>query len=215
MRSSGPLCVVVHETGNVAFIRSWDAWDVQVSECPMATIDALGRLLGRMTTMSAADLSVLEAGLQIPDVCLTTQPGSANDVLWKEMEALGWLQGSDESLRISDRIPFPLRKYALREVGRAPIAALLARFRELKRPPAEIDSQLLFLGNTFCAEFLRDLRDRVVAVGGNRGDVEYLLAATLARWMKAGRSHDDAISSLDHCFEMARKHLAKTGQPPS
>lgn len=173
----------------------------------MASTDQTDRLLGRMKTMSVADLSTLEAGLSHPDATLTTQPGSENDLLWKEMEALGWLQGSDGSFDLPNGNSLPLRTYAIMEEGRAPIASLLAKDRDARRRPAEIDARMADLSNTLCLEFLQTLRDRVVEAGGTRGDVEILLTSTMVRWVRAGRSPDDAKRALDHCFEVARKFI--------
>lgn len=179
-----------------------------VEKLPMATTDQIDRILGRMRTMSAADLSNLEAGLTHPDNTLTTQPGSANDFLWKEMEELGWLQASDGSFDLPNGKSFPLRKYAFTEEGRVPIAALLAKDRGgVRRRPAEVNARMADLSNTLCSEFLQTLRDRVSEAGGNRGDLEILLISTMVRGVKAGRSPDDANRALDNCFELARKIL--------
>ena len=172
----------------------------------MTTIDQTERLLGRMRSLSAADLSVLEAGLARPDVALTTPPGSANDLLWKALDALGWLEGSDDRFDMPNGNSFPLRKYVFTEAGRPQIADLFAKLRGVRAPrPPEVGARMAELYNGFCLEFLRQLGERVTEAGGERSDVEILLTNMMARFVKAGHNPDDAKRALEKHFAMARK----------
>ena len=88
-------------------------------------------LLARMRSMTASDISVLQASLQSSDSSMATSPGSANDLLWSAMEKLGWMRRHEEIFPLSGGTAFNLLTYAITPQGRQPISELLiALFKE-------------------------------------------------------------------------------------
>jgi hypothetical protein len=79
-----------------------------------------------MQTMSAADLSVLDASAHTRDSNMTTAPGSPNELLWTRMLELGWTSKRQEALDLPGRAPLVMNIYAIRPEGVEPILSLLA-----------------------------------------------------------------------------------------
>jgi hypothetical protein len=92
----------------------------------MATQAQVNALLRRMREMSAADISVLEASVNTPDSNVTTAPGSPNEKLWSEMEALGWMVKRNEELELGGGMRFPMAIYSFTTEGRLAVSSLLA-----------------------------------------------------------------------------------------
>jgi hypothetical protein len=172
---------------------------------------ATDQLLHRIKALSPADLSMLEGAVSRPGATLVTSPESENDLLWTDMELLGWLRGSVESFDLGNGKSLPLKRYALTDEGRKSIALLLPNYRGESQRPVEVIEKMTDLINTFCREFLEELMQRVEKAGGNRQDVQILLTHTLARYVKAGRSRDEAKFILERCFEAAEKFMMDSG----
>jgi len=93
---------------------------MMATEAPMAT------LLQRMQQMSAADISVLQAAANTPGSSMTSAPGSANESLWTDMAALGWMRVKDDVLDLPGGTQFVVRMYSITAQGGEPIAKLLS-----------------------------------------------------------------------------------------
>jgi hypothetical protein len=93
----------------------------------MATNEVqMATLLQRMRQMCAADISVLEAAANTPGSSITTGPGSANESLWTEMAALGWMSVKDDVLDLPGGKQFVVRIYSITPDGSEPILKLLS-----------------------------------------------------------------------------------------
>jgi hypothetical protein len=92
----------------------------------MAAEAQMATLLQRMQQMSAADISVLEAAANTPGSSMTTGPGSANETLWTEMAALGWMSVKDDVLDLPGGKQFIVRIYSITPQGGEPIWKLLS-----------------------------------------------------------------------------------------
>jgi hypothetical protein len=92
----------------------------------MATQTQTESLLQRMRKMSAADLSVLQASADTPDSQMTTAPGSPNEVLWSEMEKLGWMIRAAEDISLPGGVKFAMHTYSMTPAGREAVSKLLS-----------------------------------------------------------------------------------------
>ena len=92
----------------------------------MSTQAQVEAVLQRMRQMSAADLSVLAASAQTPESSMTTAPGSANEALWNELVALGWMSKRGEDLELPGGRRFPMTVYTISAEGLHPLADLLS-----------------------------------------------------------------------------------------
>ena len=92
----------------------------------MATQAQVEALLQRMRQMSDADLSVLAASAQTPGSSMTTGPGSANEALWSELVALGWMVMRAEALELTGGRRIEMTIYSISVEGLQPISELLA-----------------------------------------------------------------------------------------
>ena len=90
----------------------------------MASEPAQDNLLKLLDQLSLGDLSVLELALQQPGAGLTTMPGSANDNLWREFVALGWMTRQERVL--SPTVSILL--YEMTPLGEPPIRQLFTEF---------------------------------------------------------------------------------------
>ena len=124
--------------------------------------------------LSPADLSILEALVQSLEseesVRITTTPGSANDRVWSEMTALGWMS-PDAPLEV----PVDTRVYIVKREAKEVLEGLLL---DLKR------DGLPQLFN----ELRRDIPARIVppviAAGGTPADVSMMLAGIVEGTMR-------------------------------
>lgn len=132
-------------------------------------------LLERMRSMSAADLSVLEAAIKQPSgeqpVLLTTIPGSANDQLWSEMTKLGWLSAEPPLA-----VPVQSKVFALQPSAKPALEEL---FAELNRPEA-----MTKLLNELRAEYPPKLIEAVHRAHGTPVDLAMMLAAIVEMTMR-------------------------------
>jgi hypothetical protein len=92
----------------------------------MITEAQIATLLQRMQQMSAADISVLEAAATTPGSSMTTGPGSANESLWTEMAALGWMSVKNDVLDLPGGKQFVVRIYSISPNASEPILKLLS-----------------------------------------------------------------------------------------
>jgi hypothetical protein len=90
----------------------------------MANEPAQESLLRLFDQLSLGDLSVLELAFQKPGAGLTTMAGSANDNLWREFAALGWMTREERAL--SQTVSILL--YEVTPLGEPPIRQLFAEF---------------------------------------------------------------------------------------
>jgi hypothetical protein len=140
----------------------------------MKTDEQTQSVLTRMRELSAADLSILEAVVGTLDredtVRLTTTPGSANDRLWSEMTALGWMS-TDAPLEV----PVDTKVFVVHASAKEPLNTLLL---DLKRDA---------LPNLF-SDLRREIPPKivppVVASGGTPADVTLMLAGIVERTMR-------------------------------
>jgi hypothetical protein len=92
----------------------------------MATDAQVRTLLGLMRTMTAADISVLEASANTPDSNMTTAPGSANEALWSEFVKLDWMIKQEDALDLPGGKRFLITIYSISPAGLQPIRELLS-----------------------------------------------------------------------------------------
>ena len=79
-----------------------------------------------MRSMSAADISVLEASAHTPDSNMTTAPGSANEALWTAFAGFGWVAIKEDALDLPGGKKFVMKIYSITPEGLHPILNLLA-----------------------------------------------------------------------------------------
>jgi hypothetical protein len=168
----------------------------------MTTDESDESLMAQMLTLSAGDLSVLEASLGKPDSVMLTVIGSANDRLWSKMEKRGWLK-KEMSLSNHQPLPFQASAYRFADGGREAVAALfvtlLARRRaspapsNLRRSP-EINQKMTVIANAKSDAFIKDLIEVVKQDGGDLGDVLTITSLTAAKVINAvivpGKRHE-------------------------
>ena len=158
----------------------------------MTNEERIALLAHRIQGMSPSERSVLEAVLQSPEpeVNLATTAGSANDQLWSEMAALGWM-----SLESADDLPTGSRLFKVGAAGKAAIARLLDD--KLVDEIAREAMPALF--NELCRQIPPQIAERVIAAGGAPGDVAMILAgiveATMRRWIKP-ELHDEFLRAV-------------------
>lgn len=147
-------------------------------------------LLASMRTMSAADLSVLEAALKEPSgeqpVLLATKERSANDQLWSEMVPLGWL-------KVAPPLDAPVKSkvFALQPSAKPALEEL---FAELRRPDA-----MTKLLNELRAEYPPKLIEAVHRAHGTPNDLAMMLAAIVEATMRRAikkELHDDFLNEV-------------------
>jgi hypothetical protein len=92
----------------------------------MANQEQIDALLQRMRGMSAADISVLDAGVRTVDSNMATAPGSANEALWSQMVELGWMSTKQDVLELGGGARYVMNIYSIRPEGIEPILSLLA-----------------------------------------------------------------------------------------
>jgi hypothetical protein len=90
----------------------------------MASEPAQDNLLRLFDQLSLGDLSMLELAFQQPRAGLTTMPGSANDNLWREFVALGWMTRQERVL--SQTVSILL--YEMTPLGEPAIRQLFTEF---------------------------------------------------------------------------------------
>jgi hypothetical protein len=85
----------------------------------------------RLRALSPGDRSVIEAASSKPGNLMSTSPGSPNDLLWSDMEKVGWTKRTTLSGQPVETDPLAnvLRVYALTEEGMKSVQAALARLR--------------------------------------------------------------------------------------
>ena len=81
----------------------------------------------RLLKMSAGDASMLYAAFEDPSRQMTTMDGTANDLLWTDMAALGWLTPSTLDIPLPSRATISLKVFTITPTGKEPISKLLAR----------------------------------------------------------------------------------------
>jgi hypothetical protein len=159
----------------------------------MVADDSNESLMAQMLTLSAGDLSVLEASLAKPDSTMMTVIGSANDRLWSKMERRGWLK-KEVSLSNHQPLPFQTSAYRFADGGREAVAALfvtlLARARSSSAPAnprrsSEINQKMTAIANAKSDAFIKDLIDVVKQDGGDLGDVLTITSLTAAKVINA------------------------------
>lgn len=164
----------------------------------MTNDDRIALLARRIRDMSPADRSVLDAMLQSPEpeVNLATTSGSANDQLWSEMAALGWM-----SIEHDDDLPKSSRLYKVGAAGKAAITGLLDEMRRDAMPA---------LFNDLCRQIPPQIAERVIAAGGSPADVALMLAgiveATMRRWIKPDL-HDEFLRAVAERTQDLRKQF--------
>ena len=82
-----------------------------------------GHLLQLMRAMSPADLSVIETAARRAGNQAVTIAGSANDMLWSDFVALGWMK----TVPVPEGLPDNIRVFEVTAAGAAPISGLLQR----------------------------------------------------------------------------------------
>src|SRR5215472_8133901 len=117
----------------------------------MTNQERIALLAPRIRDMSPGDRSVLDGVLQSPEpeVNLATTTGSANDQLWSEMAALGWM-----SVEHDDALPAGSRLFKVGAAGKAAIAELLEEMRRDAMPA---------LFNELCRQIPPQIAERVIA----------------------------------------------------
>jgi hypothetical protein len=151
--------------------------------------------LGR--TMSAADLSILQGALAEPGdqvVMLTTTPASANDLLWSEMTALGWLTAAGTL----DAAP-GAKLYAIPASGKPLIAQFLADLDQ--------GAAMTRIINELREDIPRRLIEAVRAVDGTPADLAILVAGIVESTMRRALKpelHDEFLREVAKVAEGMR-----------
>ena len=85
----------------------------------------------RLRSLSAADLSVIEAAASKPGSLMLTSSGSANDALWSDMETVGWTKRAHPFGQATDANPAAklVRAFELTPEGANAVRTALARLK--------------------------------------------------------------------------------------
>jgi hypothetical protein len=88
------------------------------------------QLLGLLRSLSAGDRSILQKSLEVPDSQIATVRKSPNDAFWSRLAELGLAREMPLDIDLPQGVTnFLPRSFALTEVGRQTLPALLAKFR--------------------------------------------------------------------------------------
>jgi hypothetical protein len=157
-----------------------------------------GALIALARTMSAGDLSILQAALAEPNqdqaVNLATTAGSKNDVLWSEMTALGWL---------TERAPLELVPASRLYEFPAPSRPLIAQFL------ADLDKNAAMtrITNELRQDIPYRLIEAVRAVDGTPADLAILVAGIVEMTMRRALKpelHDEFLREVAKVAEGMR-----------
>jgi hypothetical protein len=132
----------------------------------------MAALLQQMYSMSAGDLSTLEASLGDPGSKMVTSPGSPNDALWSRMVSLGWMSLEERTVGIPEGPSIVMKEYRIEPEGRQPVTQLMAALLQ--------DRKMTAVCNDVYKKIIPQIVEPVQAAGGSPHDFLIILQAVVS-----------------------------------
>lgn len=165
----------------------------------------LDDLVKAMDGLTAGDISMLEASVSSPGSIIATVSGSANDVFWTQLEALGWLRAAELPAGQPD-LQW-MRCFTLDDAGVASIAALLKQYARKHETSEERDKRMYRVALDILAEVVPTLVEKLNEADCRVKDVAVNLGLLLVDVAKLNPDAEKQKWVLEQSYHVALRRL--------